>query len=74
MSKIASITSIEIAARIWCDPEMSKIVMDKDAVIAIALILDDVISKQCPCTCPDPSVVSFDCLPRKCDEQGNRND
>lgn len=34
--------SVEIAARIWCDPEMSSVVMDSDAALQIATIVDRV--------------------------------
>ena len=34
--------AIEIAARVWCDHEMGDVVMDKDAVLEIAKIIDRV--------------------------------
>lgn len=34
--------AIEIAARVWCDQEMGDVVMDKDAALEIAKIIDRV--------------------------------
>lgn len=35
-----SIKAIEIAARVWCDKEMDRVVMDHEAALAIAKIID----------------------------------
>lgn len=35
-----SIKAIEIAARVWCDQEMGNVVMDHEAALAIAKIID----------------------------------
>lgn len=42
----ATITDIEIAARVWCAQDMRSVVMDKDAAIEIASIIRRVRSKQ----------------------------
>lgn len=38
--------AIGIAARVWCDWDMRKVVMDVEAAEKIAAIIDEVISKQ----------------------------
>lgn len=38
--------ALQIAARIWCDPEMRDVVMDTEAATAIAGIIDDVRCRQ----------------------------
>jgi hypothetical protein len=38
--------AIEIAARIWCDQEMSHLTMDEKAAMEIASIIERVISDQ----------------------------
>ncbi len=38
--------ALQIAARVWCDQDMTKIVMDADAAERIALIVDSVLASQ----------------------------
>lgn len=38
--------AIEVAARVWCDQEMSSVVMDKNAAMEIAKIIDGVLADQ----------------------------
>lgn len=40
--------ALQIAARIWCDKEMTAVVMDGDAATEIARIIDAVIESQLP--------------------------
>lgn len=44
--KTPSAVAIEIAARVWCDQEMCSVVMDRDAAMEIAKIIDRVRAKQ----------------------------
>ena|SRR5690348_8302421 len=39
-------TAREIAARVWCDPEMSKVAMDVDAAEQIAIIIQSIREEQ----------------------------
>lgn len=46
MKNEPSMQAVEIAARIWCDKEMENVVMDVDAAMEIAAIIDRVLKKQ----------------------------
>lgn len=39
-------TSIEIAARVWCDQEMQHVTMDTEAAMKIATIIESVLKKH----------------------------
>lgn len=52
MLNLISDKAYEIAARVWCDKEMSNITMDSDAVDSIAKIIDSVLKKN---SIPNPS-------------------
>ena len=43
---IPSQRALEIAARVWCDQDMTRITMDADAAAEIARIIDDVMKRQ----------------------------
>lgn len=45
-SKLPSERSIHIAARVWCDQDMGCVVMDTNAAVEIAVIIDKVIKDQ----------------------------
>lgn len=45
-NKMASEKARHIAARVWCDQDMSGVVMDVDAAERIAVIVDEVLAKQ----------------------------
>lgn len=38
--------AIEIAGRVWCDPDMAGVQMDVDAATAIAIVLKSVLSEH----------------------------
>ena len=69
-------TSREIAARVWCDPEMSSVVMDVEAAEHIAVIIESV--RQGQATPPGiPNRRNFDdelvCLLNKCSKENGSN-
>jgi exoribonuclease II len=41
-----SVVAMEVAARVWCDQDMGSIVMDSDAALEIAEIIDRVRKEQ----------------------------
>ncbi len=49
--KEISQTSIEVAAKVWCDMHMQNVVMEEQAVLQIALIIDNIKRKQKLCLC-----------------------
>ncbi len=56
--------ALGIAARVWCDQDMRTVVMDSDAAIRIAMIVDEVLvlseaSKNQRHRYPDANIVQF---------------